>query len=143
MPLVIRVAVLLFLALLIACGGKTPTAPDRASLRFTTRVAEPGAADLVTAEAGQGQITVRSTLSGPDPCRTLAGELEQTDHEVTLRVFIRPSGAQVCVQVVGRFAYDAVIEGLPRGRYALQVVHTYLSTGWPAGAVLSQTVEVR
>ena len=143
MPLVIRVAVLLFLALLTACGGKTPTAPDRASLRFNTRVPEPGAAASVTAEAGQGQITVRSTLSGPDPCRTLAGELEQTDREVTLRVFIRPSGDAACVLILGRFAYDAVIEGLPRGRYALQVVHTYPSTGWPTGAVLSQTVDVR
>jgi hypothetical protein len=140
---VMRFALLLLLAFVIACGGKTPTAPDGASLRFTTRVPEPGSADLVTAEAGQGQIEVRSTLSGPDPCRTLAGELEQTDREVTLRVFIRPSGAAVCVQVLGRFAYDAVIEGLPRGRYALHVVHTYPSTGWPTGAVLSQTVDIR
>lgn len=143
MPLVIRVAVLLLLASVIACGGKTPTAPDRASLRFTTRVPEPGATDVVTAEAGQGQITVRSTLSGPDPCRTLAGELEQTDREVTLRVFIRPNGDAACVQIVGGFAYDAVIEGLPGGRYALQVIHTYPSTGWPTAAVLSQTVDVR
>jgi hypothetical protein len=138
-----RFAVLLFVAFAIACGGKTPTAPDTAFLRFTPRVPEPGAAESVTAAAGQGQIAVRSTLSGPDPCRTLGGELEQTDRDVTLRVFIRPSGAAVCVQVVGRFAYDAVIDGLPRGRYALQVVHTYPSTGWPTGTVLSQTVDVR
>ena len=58
-------------------GGNTPTAPDSASLRFTPRVPEPGVADLVTAETGQGQIAVRATLSGPDPCWTLGGELEQ------------------------------------------------------------------
>lgn len=138
-----RIALLLLLAFMIACGGKTLTAPDTAFLRFSPRVPEPGAADSVTAEAGQGQIAVRSTLRGPDPCRTLGGELEQTDREVTLRVFIRPSGAEVCVQVIGGFAYDAVIDGLPRGRYALQVVHTYPSTGWPTAAVLSQTVDVR
>ena len=137
-----RFAVLLLLAFVIACGGKTPTAPDRASLRFTPRVPE-SATDSVTAEAGQGQITVRSTLRGPDPCRRLEGELEQTGREVTLRVFIRPSGAEVCVQVEGRFAYDAVIEGLPRGSYVLQVVHTFPSTGRPTVAVLSQRVDVR
>ena len=138
-----RFAVLLFLAFVIACSGKTATAPDTASLRFVPRVPEPGGAHAVTAEAGLGQITVRSILAGPDPCRTLEGELEQRGRDLTLRVFIRPSGAGVCVQVVGRFAYDAVIEGLPRGRYALQVVHTYPSTGWPTGAVLSHTVDVR
>ena len=89
-----RFAVLLFLAFVAACGGTTPTAPDTASLRFTPRTPEPGVADSVTAEAGQGQIAVRATLSGPDPCRTLGGELEQTDREVTLRVFIRPNGAK-------------------------------------------------
>ena len=138
-----RIALLLLLAFMIACGGKTPTAPGTASLRFTPRVPEPGAAVSVTAEAGQGQIAVRSTLRGPDPCRTLGGELEQTGREVTLRVFIRPNGDAVCVQVVGGFAYDAVIQGLPRGKHALQVIHTYPSTGWPTGVVLSQTVEVR
>lgn len=137
-----RFAVLLLLAFVSACGGKTPTAPGTASLRFTPRVPEPGAAVSVTAEAGQGQIAVRSTLRGPDPCRTLGGELEQTDREVTLRVFIRPNSA-VCVQVVAGFAYDAVIQGLPRGKHALQVIHTYPSTGWPTGVVLSQTVDVR
>ena len=138
-----RFAVPLFLAFVIACGGKTPSAPDTASLRFTPRVPESGAAASVTAEAGQGQIAVRATLFGPDPCRTLGGELEQRGRDVTLRVFIRPNGAEVCVTVQGRFAYDAVIEGLPPGRYALQVVHTYQSTGLSTATVLSQTVDVR
>lgn len=138
-----RFTLLLFLAFVIACGGETPTAPDTASLRFTPRVPESGAAASVTAEAGQGQIAVRATLLGPDPCRTLGGELEQRGREVTLRVFIRPNGAEVCVTVLGGFAYDAVIEGLARGRYGLQVVHAYPSTGLPTATVLSQTVDVR
>ena len=134
---------LLFLAFATACGEKTPAAPDTASLRFTPRIPEAGLPHSVTAEAGLGQITVRSILFGPDPCRTLAGELEQTGREITLRVFVRPNGAEVCIQVVGRFAYDAVIEGLRRGTHDLQVVHTYPSTGWPTGPVLRQTVDVR
>jgi len=59
-----------------------------------------------------------------------------------LRVSIRPTGVP-CVLVLGRFAYDAFIEGLTPGRYSLQVVHTYPSTGWPTSAVLNETVDVR
>jgi hypothetical protein len=131
----------LLLAVATACGGQTPTAPDTAILRFTPR--EPGSAEpFVTAEASQGQIAIRATLRGPDPCRTLEGELDHRDRAITLRVFVRPRG-EVCVQVIGGFAYDAVIEGLTRGTYVLQVVHTYPSTGWPTQAVLNQTMDVR
>lgn len=139
-----RLAVALFLPFVIACGG-APTAPETAALRFTPRAVEPGSGEStsVTADAGQGQIAIRATLLGPDPCRTLEAELEQRDREVTLRVFIRPSGAGVCIQVIGGFAYDAVIERLPRGRHSLQVVHTYPSTGWPTRVVLTETVDVR
>jgi hypothetical protein len=108
----------LCLAVVMACGRQAPTAPDTASLRFTPRAPQPGPAETsVTAEADRGQIAIRATLLGPDPCRTLEGELDQGDRVVTLRVFIRPSGAGVCVQVIGAFAYDAVIEGLSRGAY--------------------------
>jgi hypothetical protein len=139
----LRFAVVLFLGFVIACGGKTPTAPDSAFLRFAPREAERGSDESATAETGQGQIAVRATLAGPDPCRAVEAELDQNDREVTLRVFVRPNGAEVCVQVLGRFAYDAVIEGLPRGTYVLHVVHAYPSTGWPTRTVLSQTVNVR
>ena len=142
--LALHLTVVVFLAVVMACGGQTPTAPDTAFLRFTPRALELGSAEsFVTAEASQGQIAIRASLLGPDPCRTLEGEFDQRDREITLRVFIRPSGAGVCVQVIGGFAYDAVIEGLPRGTYVLQVVHTYPSTGWPTQAVLNQTMDVR
>ena len=88
-------------------------------------------------------MTIRATLPGPDPCRTLEGELGHTGPQLVLRVFIRPSGAESCVQVVGRFAYDAQIENLSRGTYDLQVVHIYPSTGWPTRTVLNQTMDVR
>jgi hypothetical protein len=137
-----RFAVVLFLAFVIGCGGKTPTAPGSAFLRFTPRSPEPGSAESARADAGQGQITVHATLAGPDPCRTLAGELEQAVGQLILRVSIRPTGGP-CILIVGRFAYDASIEGLVRGRYSLQVVHTYSSTGWPANTVLNETLDVR
>ncbi len=141
-PLALELALVLSFAAVMACG-QTPTEPDTASLRFMPRAPEPGAGESVMAEANQGHIAVRAILLGPDPCRTLEGELDQRDRKITLRVAIRPSGDAVCVLVVGRFAYDAVIEGLPRGRYGLQVIHTYPSTGWPTRAVLDQTLDVR
>ncbi len=137
-----RFAVVPFLAFVIGCGGKTSTAPDSAFLRFTPRSPEPGSAESVTADAGQGLITVRAILAGPDPCRTLAGELEQAARQLILRVSIRPTG-EPCILIVGRFAYDASIEALVPGRYSLQVVHTYSSTGWPTDTVLNETLDVR
>jgi hypothetical protein len=95
----------------------------------------------VTAEADRGRISIRATLTGPDPCRTLEGELDQRERELTLRVSIRSNSA-VCVLVLGSFAYDAVIDGLRPGTYTLQVVHTYPSTGWPTQNVLSQNMNV-
>ncbi|HJU42114.1 MAG TPA: hypothetical protein VJ691_04835 [Vicinamibacterales bacterium] len=138
-----RFAVVLILAFVIACSGRTTTAPDAAFLRFTQRPPEPGSSQSVTAEGGQAQISVRATLTGPDPCRMLDAVLDRANRELTLRVFIRPNGAAVCVQVLGKFAYDAVIEGLPRGKYVLQVVHAYSATGWPTQTVLTQTMDVR
>jgi len=137
-----RLAVGLLVAFAIACGGETPTAPGQGTLHFSPHPPEPGSGESTTVEAGQGQIDVRATLTGPDPCRTLHGDLEQADRQLTLRVSIRPTGA-VCVAMIGRFAYDASIVGLTPGRYSLQVVHTYPSTGWPTTTVLNQTLDVR
>jgi hypothetical protein len=140
--LALHLTVAVFLAVVMACGGQTPTAPDTASLRFTSRVPGPGSGESVTAAAAKRRIAIRATLRGPDPCRTLEGELDQRNRELTLRVFVRPN-SEVCVQIIGGFAYDAVIEGLPRGTYVLQVVHTYVSTGFPTQTVLNQTMNVR
>jgi hypothetical protein len=137
-----RFVVGLLVAFAIACGGDTPTSPGSGSLQFTPHSPEPGTGESTTAEASQGQIDVRATLRSPDSCRTLHGELEQTGRQLTLRVSIRPTGA-VCVTVIGRFAYDASIVGLVPGRYSLQVIHTYPSTGWPTTTVLNDTFDVR
>src|SRR5687767_626119 len=81
-----RFAVVLFLPFVMACGGPAPTAPDPAFLRFNPRAPESGSPESVTAVAEQGQIAIRATLSGPDPCRTLQGVLDQRNRELTLRV---------------------------------------------------------
>lgn len=137
-----RIEAVLVAASLIGCGGTTPTAPSSASLRFTTRAPDPGSSESIAADAGRGQIAIRATLTGPDPCRSLTGQLEQSNRDLTLRVAIEPTGGP-CILVIGRFAYDAAIEGLPSGTYSLRVVHTYPSTGWPTTTVLNQTVAVQ
>lgn len=130
------------LALAIACGGESPTAPGNGSLQFAPQSPQPGSDQSATAEAGQGQIDVRATLLGPDPCRTLQGELEQAGRQLTLRVSIREMGGY-CVLTLGQFAYTASIVGLSPGNYALQVVHTYPSTGWATTTVLNESLDVR
>ena len=137
-----RLASALLIAFAAACGGESPTAPGTGALRFTPHPPAGGGGESITAEAAQGQIDIRATLAGPDPCRTLLGDLEQAGRQLILRVSIR-SNADVCVAMIGRFAYDASIVGLAPGRYDLQVVHAYPSTGWPTTTVLSETVDVR
>jgi hypothetical protein len=137
-----RLGLALLIALAAGCGGETPTAPGTGALRFTPHPPDGGVGESVTAEAAQGQIDIRATLAGPDPCRTLLGDLEQDGRQLTLRVSIR-SNADVCVAMIGRFAYDASIVGLVPGRYDLQVVHAYPSTGWPTATVLNETLDVR
>jgi hypothetical protein len=136
-----RIAAVLVLACVIGCGGNAPTAPEPAFLRFTSRAPDPGSSESAAAEAGRGQISVRATLAGPDPCRILAGQLEQSERQLTLRVSVQPTN-DVCVLVVGRFAYDAAIERLAPGTYSLRVVHDYPATGWPTTTVLNQTLTV-
>ena len=137
-----RLILALSLAFTLGCSDKTPTSPDGATLRFTARTPEPNAPISTTAVAGTGQITVRATLGGPDPCRVLDGDLDEVGKQLTLRVSVRPVSG-VCTAVVGRFAYDASIEDLTPGSYTLQVVHAYPSTGIPTETVLSQTLAVK
>jgi hypothetical protein len=137
-----RVVAVLMMAFAVGCGGETPTAPGSGSLRFISHPPEPGSGESTTVEAGQGQIDVHATFTGPDPCRMPHGDLEQTGRQLTLRVSIHPTD-DVCVAVIGRFAYDASIVGLAPGSYSLQVVHTYPSTGWSTATVLNETLDVR
>jgi hypothetical protein len=137
-----RVALVILAALAVGCSDKILSAPEGATLVFTSRTPEANAPDSATAVAGQGQITVRATLSGPDPCRVLDGDLDAEGKQLILRVSVRPVTG-VCVLVVGRFAYDATIEGLTPGSYTLQVIHSYPSTGLPTVTVVNQTLDVK
>ena|SRR5688572_12509023 len=137
-----RVALVILAALAVGCSDKTPSAPEGVTLVFTSRTPEANAPDSATAVAGQGEITVRATLGAPDPCRVLDGDLDVEGKQLILRVSVRPVTG-VCVLVVGRFAYDATIEGLTPGSYTLQVIHSYPSTGLPTVTVVNQTLDVK
>src|SRR5262245_37743251 len=80
-----------------------PAIPAAAFLSFSARALEPGKfleqPDIVV-EEGTGQITVRAQLSAPDPCQKIGGAIEQAGSELTLRVSIRPDGANGCITVI-------------------------------------------
>jgi len=137
-----RLAVVLVLAAALACGGRTPVMPEPVILRLTLRTPDPDSTESVTAAGGEGQIAVRATFIAPTPCQIISGDLDQTDRDLTMRISISSSGTP-CVQVIGRFAYDAWIGGLSAGRYSLKVVHAYPSTGWPTRTVLDVVLDVR
>ena len=138
-----RFALALLCVFAVGCSDKTPTSPEGPTLVFAAKTPVTGAPDSATAVAGTGQIGVSATFAGPDPCRVLDGDLESTEsRQLTLRVSVRPVSG-VCTLVVGRFAYDAMIDGLTPGNYTLQVVHTYPSTNWPTATVISQTLTVK
>ncbi|HYW07724.1 MAG TPA: hypothetical protein VE913_12250, partial [Longimicrobium sp.] len=95
-----------------------------------------------TATGGAGTVTVRGSLSAPNPCHALSGTAEREGRTVTLTVASRAAGG-VCAHMIGTFTYDATLAGLEAGTYSLRVVHTYPGTGWETKTALTQDVRVR
>ena len=77
----------------------------------------------------------------PDPCQLLTAEFTRSSQDLHLRVSTRSTGG-ACILILGRFAYTAVIIGLPAGVYNFDVTHTYPNTGWPTSVVVTQSAKV-
>lgn len=116
------------------------------TLVFSARSLEHGEwveTPVLEVEERRGGFAVDARLSAPDPCRTISAELQGTGSEVVIEVEIRPTSGGGCLQIIGTFAYEAVVDGLAPGAYHLQVIHRYPSTGWPTATVLDRQVQVR
>lgn len=128
---------------LAACAEVTIPLP--APVEFSYRQLRTGQYPVprVSAEGGDGRITVRGELGTPDPCQTLHAVAARTSTRVVLRVTIRPKDGG-CITVAGAFAYDATIRALPPGTYRLRVAHRFAGTGHPGPqTVLERTLTVR
>ena len=126
----------------IACGD-SPTAPSPVLSSFQvsggTSFESPPAPPSV--QVSPGRVGITAETNTPTPCYTLAGDFTAANRELRLHVDARTNGSQVCVHVLGRFSYSAVVT-LPAGTYTLVVVHRYPDTGWPTTEVLRQTITV-
>lgn len=119
--------------------GANPAPGSPITVELTQR-APSGTGDGAT--GGTGSVTVRGTISTPNPCYALSGAAASEGRTLTLTVTAR-SNAEVCVQSIGTLGFDATLRGVPAGSYTLRVVHTYVGTGWPTETALTQEVQVR
>lgn len=87
------------------------------------------------------EITVRRTMTTPSWCRDLEADAVRTGSDVTLRVKAVQT-EDACPPGEGTWGYVAEVRGLPRGRYNLRVVHTYVDSRRPAEVVLTHPVLV-
>jgi hypothetical protein len=119
--------------------GATPAPGGPITVQLTQR-APSGTGDGAT--GGTGSVTVRGTISTPNPCFALSGAAASEGRTLTLTVTAR-SNAEVCVQSIGTLGYDATLRGVPAGSYTVRVVHTYVGTGWPTQTAATHEVQVR
>ncbi|MBA2245452.1 MAG: hypothetical protein H0W11_10875 [Gemmatimonadetes bacterium] len=134
------------LILLGACSLDLAAPGEGASLEFAARAAQHGQwleQPIVQATGESGRIVVNAKLSAADPCHTLAGVLEGTGSELTLRVSVARDQSQGCYQIIGTFEYDAVIRDLAPGSYRLRVIHSYAECCWPTVTALDHTLQVQ
>lgn len=119
--------------------------PDTVTVELTP--AEPSAAageeHAAAAEPAAGGITVRGTLSAPNPCQRLSAEVDADGGEVVLRVLARSDPDAMCAQVIASLGYTAEVRGLAPGTYTLRVVHAYPDSGWDEHTALTTQVAVR
>jgi hypothetical protein len=84
---------------------------------------------------------VLGLINTPDPCQELRAEVTRAGRLIRLTVIAR-SLPVLCIQVIGSFAYTAVIDNLAPAVYTLEVFHAYENTGWPRTRVLAEPVAV-
>lgn len=68
-------------------------------------------------------VLVLGELNTPTACFSLEPDLTETSSRLTLRIEARSRNTPNCAQRVGSFRYEAQLNGLDTGTYALIIVH--------------------
>jgi hypothetical protein len=134
----VRTLILVAAALVPAAAASCARQVDAATLRIEARPISREAARveaLAAVESGPHAIQVRNAIRVPDRCRAVSGDLVEEDGALTLRVEAAPT-RPACPEAEAYLAYTARIEGLPRGRYELRVVHA--APAPPGGAAAAE-----
>jgi len=132
------------LAALAACGSPAAATPELSSFVAVpagSLGAPTDATSPPTVRVSAGRIEIFGLIDTPDPCQLLTAEFTRSSQDLHLRVSTRSTGG-ACILILGRFAYTAVIIGLPAGVYNFDVTHTYPDTGWPTSVVVTQSAKV-
>jgi hypothetical protein len=95
------------------------------------------------AEGGASTVVIRGVATTPTPCHKLAGTLERSGGQVTVRISATADPEMMCIASIGAIPYTATVRGLAAGAYDLRVEHTYPGTGWDTASVLETRVTVR
>lgn len=89
--------------------------------------------------SGDHRVTLRRVLQAAS-CQGLRAELVHTTGDLTLRVRDEAPGKGAGLLPCG---YTAVLDGIPSGRYTLQVVHTTPGRRPASRVVMRQPLDIR
>ena len=110
------------LLLLSACD--TVTGPDTLGSFTWTEIEGGGTVEAFADFAAFGSdVLVLGEFNTPTACFRLTPHLTETASRLTLRVEARSTQTPNCADRTGAFRYEATLNGLDSGTYALVIVH--------------------
>jgi hypothetical protein len=141
-----RILTTSLIALFLA-GCAASTAPERERPEFDWgHVGSPGAPEGATnpptVRVREGGLEVLGIITTPHPCLDVAGELQRDGRTLSLTVTASSDRLELCIGVLGHFAYAADVSDLEPGSYRVIVTHVIPNSGWPTTEVLDAEVEV-
>ena len=141
-----RHSIVSLLALLVAgCAASTAPEVERPAFEWGhvgSPAAPDGATDPPTVRVREGGLELLGIITTPHPCLDVAAELERVDRTLTLDVSASSDRLELCIGVLGRFAYAADVPDLEAGRYRVIVRHVIPNSGWPVETVVDREVDV-
>jgi hypothetical protein len=110
------------LLLLSACD--TVTGPDTLGSFTWTEIEGGGTVEAFADFAAFGSdVLVLGEFNTPSACFRLTPHLTESSTRLTLRIEARTTQTPNCADRVGAFRYEATLNGIENGTYALVIVH--------------------
>jgi hypothetical protein len=135
------------LSLMLLAGCAASTAPETERPAFAwghvgSPEAPDGATNPPTVHVREGGLVVLGIITTPHPCLDVAAELQRDGATLRLDVSASSDRLELCIGVLGHFAYAANVSDLEPGTYRVIVRHIIPNSGWPTTEVLNAEVEV-
>jgi hypothetical protein len=140
-----RPTISLLLLLVAGCAASTAPASERPAFdwgQVGSPEAPEGATSPPTVRVRPGGLEVLGIITTPSPCLDIAAAVERHDRTLSLTITASSDRLELCIGVLGHFAYAADVPDLAAGEYRVIVRHVIPNTGWPVETVLDTEVEV-